>query len=135
MFGKLRRGNGARPGPPVYDDQVNRVFTAAGPQSGVADRHHRAPHRTGEGELYLCADKDVHSNRIVGYSISDRMTSRLAVTAIDNAAARRSAEGAQVAGCIVLSDTEYVRAGVPGRLDPHSDGRGRMLVPGGSRAS
>ena len=26
-------------------------------------------HRTGEGKLYLCAIKDVLSNRIVGYSI------------------------------------------------------------------
>ena len=26
-------------------------------------------HRTDEGKLYLCAIKDVYSNRIVGYSI------------------------------------------------------------------
>jgi len=32
------------------------------------------------------------------------MKSRLAVTAVDNAVARRSAEGVQVAGCIVHSD-------------------------------
>ena len=30
-FGKPRRGKGGRPGPPVHDDQVNRVFTAAEP--------------------------------------------------------------------------------------------------------
>jgi transposase InsO family protein len=68
----------------------------------VVDRHHRAPHEG--GKLYLCAVKDVHSNRIVGYSISDRMKSRLAVTAIDNAVARRHADGAEVAGCMVHSD-------------------------------
>ena len=34
-------------------------------------------HPTGEGKLYLCAIKDVCSNRIVGYSISDRMTAQL----------------------------------------------------------
>ena len=45
-------------------------------------------HRTGEGKLYLCAIKDVYSNRIVGYSIDSRMKSRLAVTALDNAVAR-----------------------------------------------
>src|SRR3954464_7835821 len=30
-FGKPRRGKGGRPGPPVHDDQVNRVFTAVEP--------------------------------------------------------------------------------------------------------
>ena len=39
------------------------------PRSAVAHRHLRAP---GEGKLYLCAIKDVHSNRIVGYSIDSR---------------------------------------------------------------
>ncbi|PYG00847.1 Integrase core domain-containing protein, partial [Georgenia satyanarayanai] len=57
-------------------------------------------HRTGEGTLYLCAIKDVYSNRIVGYSIDSRMKSRLAVAALDNAVARRG----DVAGCIVHSD-------------------------------
>lgn len=46
-------------------------------------------HWTDEGKLYLCAIKDLGSNRIVGYSISDRMTARLAVTALDTAVARR----------------------------------------------
>ena len=64
-FGKPRRGKGGRPGPPVHDDQVNRVFTAAAPnQLWLTDI---TEHRTGEGKLYLCAVKDVHSNRIVGY--------------------------------------------------------------------
>ena len=36
-------------------------------------------HWTGEGKLYLCAVKDVYSNRIVGYSIDSRMKARLAV--------------------------------------------------------
>ena len=101
-FGKPRRGKGGRPGPPVHDDQVNRVFTATAPnQLWLTDI---TEHRTGEGKLYLCAVKDVHSNRIVGYSIDSRMKSRLAVTAIDNAVARRAADGAGVAGCIVHSD-------------------------------
>ena len=101
-FGKPRRGKGGRPGPPVHNDQVNRVFTAAEPNRlWLTDI---TEHRTGEGKLYLCAVKDVHSNRIVGYSISDRMQSRLAVAAIDNAVARRHADAADVAGCIVHSD-------------------------------
>jgi putative transposase len=57
-----------------------------------------------EGKVYLCAIKDVHSNRIVGYSSNDRLKSGLAVTALDSAVARRHADGADVAGCIVHSD-------------------------------
>ena len=44
--------------------------------------------------------KDLYSNRIVGYSISDRMTAKLAVDALGNAVARRG----DVAGCIVHAD-------------------------------
>lgn len=40
-----------------------------------------AEHPTAEGKLYLCAVKDVWSNRIVAYSIDSRMKSRLAVQA------------------------------------------------------
>jgi len=58
-------------------------------------------HRTKEGTIYVCAIKDVYSKRIVGYSISDRMKARLAVSALNNAAARRDGD---VAGCIVHSD-------------------------------
>jgi putative transposase len=101
-FGKPRRGKSGRPGPPVHDDQVNRVFTADEPNRlWLTDI---TEHRTAEGKLYLCAVKDVHSNRIVGYSIDSRMKSRLAVSALDNAVARRHADGADVAGCIVHSD-------------------------------
>ncbi len=101
-FGKPRRGKSGRPGPPVHDDRVNRVFTAETPNAlWLTDI---TEHRTAEGKLYLCAIKDVHSNRIVGYSIDSRMKSRLAVTALDNAVARRHADGADVAGCIVHSD-------------------------------
>lgn len=101
-FGKPRRGKGSRPGPPVHDDRVNRVFTAEAPNAvWLTDI---TEHRTAEGKLYLCAIKDVHSNRIVGYSIDSRMKSQLAVTALHNAVARRHADGGDVAGCIVHSD-------------------------------
>lgn len=98
-FGKKKaRGKGRRPGPPVHDDLVGRDFTAHAPnQLWLTDI---TEHWTGEGKLYLCAVKDVHSNRIVGYSIDSRMKSRLAVIAIENAVARRG----DVAGCIVHSD-------------------------------
>jgi transposase InsO family protein len=42
----------------------------------------------------------VFSNRIVGWAIDERMKARLAVAAIEMAAARRG----DIAGCIVHSD-------------------------------
>ena len=98
VFGKPRGRNGKRPGPPAHDDLVKRDFTAKGPnQLWLTDI---TEHRTGQGKVYLCAIKDEWSNRIVGYSISDRMKSRIAVDALNMAVARRG----QVAGCIVHSD-------------------------------
>jgi len=110
-FGKKRGKNGKRPGPPVHDDllavtddkgRTRHEFTADSPnQLWLADI---TEHWTGEGKLYVCAVKDVYSNRIVGYSIDSRMKSRIAVAALDNAVARRRAEGADVAGCILHTD-------------------------------
>ena len=98
VFGKKRRGKAGKPGPPVFDDHVKRVFTAqAANELWLTDI---TEHRTSEGKLYLCAVKDVYSNRIVGYSISDRMQASLAVNALQNAVARRG----DVTGCIVHSD-------------------------------
>lgn len=78
--------NGKNPGPPVHDDLVRRDFTAPAPSHlWLADI---TDHRTAEGKLYLCAVKDVCSNRIVGYSIDTQMKFRLAVSALDNAVAR-----------------------------------------------
>ena len=97
-FGKKRGKNGTKPGPPVHDDLVERDFTATGPnQLWLADI---TEHRTAEGKLYVCAIKDVYSNRIVGYSIDSRMKSRLAVAALNHAVARRG----DVAGCVLHTD-------------------------------
>lgn len=96
-FGKKKRG-GKKAGPPVHDDLVKRNFTADAPnQLWLGDI---TEHWTGEGKLYLCAFKDVYSNRIIGYSIDSRMKSRLAVSALNNAVARRG----DVAGCVVHTD-------------------------------
>lgn len=46
-----------------------------------------------EGKLYLCAVKDVFSNKIVGYSIDSRMKSSLVTAALRNAIALRSPVG------------------------------------------
>ncbi|MFV8315934.1 IS3 family transposase [Mycobacterium sp. 23] len=97
-FGKRKRGKNGKVGPPVHDDLVGRRFTADAPNRlWLADI---TEHRTGEGKLYLCAIKDVFSNRIVGYSIDSRMKSQLATQALASAVARRG----DVAGCIVHSD-------------------------------
>jgi putative transposase len=97
-FGKPKRGKAGRPGPPVHDFLVQRNFTPDAPNRlWLADI---TEHRTSEGKLYLCAIKDVYSNRIVGYSIDSRMKSRLAVVALQNAVARRG----EVAGCVVHTD-------------------------------
>lgn len=108
VFGKKRGKNGKRPGPAVHDDHcavldedgrvLRHEFTAAVPnQLWLTDI---TEHTTAEGKLYLCAVKDVFSNKIVGYSISHRMKARLAVQAIENAVAMRG----HVAGVIVHSD-------------------------------
>ena len=106
-FGKPKRGKAKKPGPPVHDD-----LCAVVDKHGVTRHEFKADapnelwigditeHRTAEGKLYLCAFKDVYSNRIVGYSIDSRMKSRLAVAALNNAVARRG----DVAGCIVHTD-------------------------------
>jgi len=98
-FGKkMGRGKGKKPGLPVHDDLVGRDFTADEPnQLWLTDI---TEHWTGEGKLYLCAVKDVFSNKIVGYSIDSRMKSTLAVRALENAAQMRG----DVAGCVVHSD-------------------------------
>jgi transposase InsO family protein len=72
--------------------------------NAAIDIHHDAPEfgyrftedPTVEGKLDLCAVKDACAKRIVGYSISDRMTSDLAVTALGNALALRRPVGAIV---------------------------------------
>ena len=97
VFGK-KRGKNGKVGPPVHDDLVARDFTADAPNrlwlSDITEHH------TDEGKLYLCAMKDVFSNRIVGYSMDSRMKSRLATTALNNAVGRRG----EVAGCVVHTD-------------------------------
>ncbi|MDZ7918388.1 MAG: IS3 family transposase [Rhodococcus sp. (in: high G+C Gram-positive bacteria)] len=96
VFAK-KRGLNRKSGPPVHDDLVARRFTAQKPNQlwlkGITE------HRTDTGKLYLCAIKDVYSNKIVGYSIDSRMKASLAVRALTNAVALR-----EPAGTIVHSD-------------------------------
>jgi len=82
-----KRGQARRPGPPVHDDLVARDFSAQAPNElWLTDI---TEHPTEQGKLYLCAIKDACSNRIVGYSMGERMTSALAVDALHHAVALR----------------------------------------------
>ena len=106
-FGKKRGRKGKKSGPAVHDDlctvtdekgRVRHEFTAAAPNElWLTDI---TEHKTSEGKLYLCAVKDVFSNKIVGYSIDSRMKSSLAVNALENAVLMRG----DVTGCVVHSD-------------------------------
>jgi putative transposase len=84
----------ARPGPPSHDDLVQRDFDV-----DELDRvwfTDISEHPTAEGKLYICAIKDACSNRIVGYATGPRMTSRLAVAALQLAIVRRNPTGTVV---------------------------------------
>jgi putative transposase len=78
-----KKGRWRKPGEPVHDDLVNRVFTAEAPNelwfTDITE------HPTAEGKLYLCAVKDAFSGRLVGYSMDSRMKAQLAVAAVRNA--------------------------------------------------
>ena len=90
VFAK-KRGLNRKAGPPVHDDLIERDFTATRPnQLWLTDI---TEHRTDEGKLYLCAIKDVYSNKIVGYSIDSRMKASLAVAAARNAISQRDIDG------------------------------------------
>ena len=89
-----KKGMRKKAGPPVHDDLVRRNFSA--PRANELWLTDITEHRTDEGKLYLCAIKDVFSNRFVGYSIKDRMTSSLAVAALRNAVGLRSPFGTTI---------------------------------------
>jgi transposase InsO family protein len=99
VFGKAKTRRRGPVAAPAHDDLVRRQFRADGPNKvWLTDL---TEHRTAEGKLYLCAIKDVWLNRIVGYSISDRMESRIVVNALESAVSRRAGS---VAGCVLHSD-------------------------------
>jgi transposase InsO family protein len=91
---KKGRRNTKTPGPAVHDDLVNRDFSAPAPN--VTWLTDITEHPTTEGKVYCCAIKDVFSNRIVGYAVSDRMTAELAVASLRSAVARRQPRGTVV---------------------------------------
>lgn len=89
-----KRGLNRKASPPVHDDLVERDFVTDTVDSvWLTDI---TEHATGEGKLYICAIKDTCSTRIVGYSMSARMTADLAVSALRNAVALRDPQGTTV---------------------------------------
>ncbi|AXN51808.1 hypothetical protein MMRN_47750 [Mycobacterium marinum] len=79
--------------------EIRSAGSEGGPGKRISRNADTAPrsdpyteHPTREGKLYLCAIKDVWSNRIVGYSMAERMESSIAVAALDSAVARRAAK-------------------------------------------
>lgn len=83
-----KRGRHQVSAPPVRDDLVERQFRSSGPDLVWLTDITEHPTRT--GKLYACVVKDTFSNRIVGYAMSNRMTSRLAVDALNYAVAQRN---------------------------------------------
>lgn len=93
-----RKGRRHRPAPAVHDDLVQRKFTVAGPDRlWVTDI---TQHRTSEGWVYLAVVLDAWSRRVVGWAISDRVTTDIVIDALDMARMRR--RGAR--GTVVHSD-------------------------------
>ncbi|TPW64016.1 IS3 family transposase, partial [Schumannella sp. 10F1B-5-1] len=71
---RWRRGPAGRL-PAVFEDHVQRRFTADGPDRlWVTDI---TQHRTGEGWVYCAAVIDVFSRRCVGWSIADHLRTEL----------------------------------------------------------
>ena len=91
ISGMVRRRRGRTtvsvPGVRVCEDLVDRAFLATAPNRlWVADITYL---RTWEGWLYLIAVQDVHSRRIVGWSMADHMRSELVTDALQMALAQR----------------------------------------------
>jgi putative transposase len=55
----------------------------------------------GEGDMYLCAIKDEHSKKVLGWSVADHMRSELVTDALERAVRSR---GGDCAGTIMHSD-------------------------------
>jgi len=83
---------------PVAPNRLDRDFSPASPnRSWVADITY-VP--TGEGWLYLAAVLDLYSRKVVGWSMSSAIDSRLVVDALEMAVARQRPS----AGLLVHSD-------------------------------
>jgi len=84
---KFRGTTDSDHGRPVADNVLDRRFEPGAPdRTWTADITYIP---TGEGWLYLAAVEDLHSRKIVGWSMSERIDSRLVVDALEMAVSRR----------------------------------------------
>ena len=84
---KFRCTTDSNPDRPVADNLLDRQFEpTAVNQAWVTDITYIP---TREGWLYLAAVEDLYSRQIVGWSMSERITSRLVVDALEMAVSRR----------------------------------------------
>ena len=100
---------------PVAPNLLDRNFEAEQPdEKWVADITYIA---TGEGWLYLAAIMDLYTRRIVGWAMSDRMTSDLTIAALDMALLQRQPD----AGLLHHSDQgrQYTNRKYQARLRDH----------------
>ena len=131
---KKRRKNTTRQGKGHWraPDLIGRDFPAATVnQKWYGDGTEIA---TDEGKLFLDSILDMGSRRVVGFAMDEHHDAELARAALAMAVAVRGGKQA-IAGVIMHTDSETVGASVPGVPDRHSDGHGRMLVPGAPRVS
>jgi putative transposase len=91
-----RRWRHARPSTAVWEDRVQRCFSADRPSKlWFTDI---TQHRTAEGWVYCAAVLDVYSWRIVGWSIADHLRTELVLDALQMARWRRDPTGTAEAG-------------------------------------
>jgi putative transposase len=112
---KFRCTTDSNHGRPVADNLLDRQFDPRRPdEAWVADVTY-VPTR--EGWLYLAAVEDLHSRRVVGWSVADTMTSRLVADALQMAVARRLPG----AGLVAHSDrgSQYASDHYQGLLSRH----------------
>lgn len=76
---------------PIAPNLVNRHFEASGPNQLWASDITYIP--TGEGWLYLAVVLDLFSRRVIGWSMSERLQSKLTEAALELALSQRQATG------------------------------------------
>ncbi|MBC7078663.1 MAG: DDE-type integrase/transposase/recombinase [Synergistales bacterium] len=88
MHRRKRRGCTRKdPKRPLYPDLVERNFKPEAPNKlWVGDI---TQHPTSEGWLYLASSVDAFSRRVIGWSMGSRITSELAVNALNMAIKRK----------------------------------------------
>ncbi|TVQ59970.1 MAG: IS3 family transposase, partial [Rhodobacteraceae bacterium] len=99
---------------PIFPDRRGEIVVEGPNRLWVADLTYVA---LVEGFVYVALIMDAWSRRIVGYAMGRRIDVRLTLAALNAAIALRQPPE----GCLHHSDSQFARASVAGRSDPHSD--------------